>query len=345
MLKLKLWLVSTLVFVLMIAATIWIGKTYGQTISFLAYQRNIEDGGIELLDLWSRRRIRLLEDHYGATRNLHWSPDHRMLVVQYYGDGGVIPAGAFYIHNAITGEPVSEAIYGTMLHWRDDSSALIYRFQQQFFQYDLNAQESTLIATLPENTYETQWSPDLQQIAFVQYQPNRPAQLFIADAQMQSLRRLEIPDFTQIWALEWSPDGRWIAVEAQIGEAYVFDLYVIDTTSQVRPQTLLEAPSIYTTYFEWSPNSRQLILVYYRTYQGDLYLATIGEQSTIRQITFDNPVGTSGLTAVWSPDSSFAALSFNDESILYVMNVSTGTFEPIADDLYDYGYGIFTFLP
>ena len=123
---------------------------------------------------------------------------------------------------------------------------------------------------------------------------------------------------TRAFSAKWSPDGQWIAFIAQESERE--QIYLIRPDGQGLNQLTTTGHDVYQ--FEWSPNGRQMAVIFNRNGALDLSLvdAETGEGIDLRSGTgmHSNPN--------WSPDGSFLTFEYEGPLLppdLYRMDLAT----------------------
>jgi dipeptidyl aminopeptidase/acylaminoacyl peptidase len=163
---------------------------------------------------------------------------------------------------------------------------------------------------LPEALGEMQWSPDGQQLAWVEGQDGAEANIHIWDAASREI--VELPDETGYPSrLRWSPDGANIAYVAI--ESFLSDdgptsnvIYIADTDGSSAAAADVSTDSqhlwlidwIDTTSFVWSPFDR-------RAGALGLYLYDVKEHESTPLVDTDQPIS----VAAWDAISEILAFA------------------------------------
>jgi dipeptidyl aminopeptidase/acylaminoacyl peptidase len=123
---------------------------------------------------------------------------------------------------------------------------------------------------------------------------------------------------TRALSAKWSPDGQWIAFIAQENERE--EIYLVRPSGEGLHQLTDTGQDVFQ--FEWSPNSRQMAVIFNRSGAFDLSLIQVdtGEVTDLR----------SGLgihsNPNWSPDGSFLTYEYESSLLppdLYRIEIST----------------------
>lgn len=224
-----------------------------------------------------------------------WSPDSRYLSF-LDNDAESETFGAFLIlpidANGVVGDPLpvalegGEALTGYAL-WSPDSAKLLFlaynNFSTDLLIADADGSNARRLAPTVTLTQLMAWSPDREQIAFVWSPPEDPAQLLIlskVNADGTGLETITPTPEHIISALDWSPDGRFIAYIATPARG----LFVINVESGQISGPIdynLQAMAI-----RWSPDSERIVFLSSR--DSDLYMVRRDGRNIHRLTNTDN---------------------------------------------------------
>jgi len=152
------------------------------------------------------------------------------------------------------------------------------------------------------------WSPDGREIAFLRAPERFGDRLSLIIAAALGGAEREV---SRVWGgLDWSPDGRYLAVADADGEGQPTLIWLIGVDGRERRQLTVPPAngSVYDTYPRFSPDGRSILFLRWRSgVSGDLFIVDI-ETRRERQLTFDSRTIT-GLS--WTSDG---------QEILFVSN-------------------------
>lgn len=140
-------------------------------------------------------------------------------------------------------------------------------------------------------------------IAYAAYPPGiRDTQIYrvLSDGSDRRLLTFEGGDHTQ---LSWSQDGRWLAYQqAQLFAPSQATLKVINVTGR-QAYTLMKREGVYGFVFDWSPDSREIMVEPVEGAYFEVYTVTGGQRSI--------PATSQGVYPAWSPDMQWIAFIDN----------------------------------
>ncbi len=167
-----------------------------------------------------------------------WSPDDKQLVSWHHG--GTDKFGV-WVHN-IDGTGREWLAEGGSARWSHDGSQLAFAWQHILRLIDAVSSEHSVLldARFQENLVAFDWSPDDEQIAFVNRRPaDGMRKLFLVSprSKMPKLKVVPIPSGKLGSHLSWSPDGKQLAIDFN-GFIHLVDLDRPQMPERLPGQTL-----------------------------------------------------------------------------------------------------------
>jgi TolB protein len=229
-----------------------------------------------------------------------WAPDGSRLIVE----GGPKVGGAgtldLYVMNPDGSGAVDIASGPVIPEWSPDGQRLAYFDQVTANIGVMNADGSgkTPLPTGSDVETDPRWSPDGRQIVFRKQKPTVScAEIWVMDADGTHQHRIPLPAFLHPCKAVWSPDGKFIAIEASSG------IWVVKSDGAgLRPVspncTVSSCTGPNYGVVQWSPDGTELV------FGGDDGTGTVNvvgrDGSGFRSISV--PHQASNPSPVWSPD-------------------------------------------
>ncbi len=191
-------------------------------------------------------------------QNLALAPDGKKIAFTARGDVVAASARDGGAATRITNTPELEA----QLAWAPDSRRLAYISSRDgtahIFLYDFSARTETQLTTGAKNDVAPTWSPDGTSIAFMR----DGKELHLLDVATKQTRllatgQLDRPPFLPANAIDWSPDGRWIAYLSGGQGAFQNPYVVAAAGGAARPVAFL--PDAFGGSVAWSPDGAYLL--------------------------------------------------------------------------------------
>lgn len=133
-------------------------------------------------------------------------------------------------------------------------------------------------------------------------------------------------------AIDWSPDGRYIAYFSD--ESGEYEVYILRQDGTEEAKQLTHGSHSYMYNLDWSPDSkkilfcdRDLTLKYVDVASGKVTLVKKSKRSELRDFS-------------WSPDSKWIAFTetdVNEFDVIYLYNLESGKTVPVTANWYDSG--------
>ncbi len=167
------------------------------------------------------------------------------------------------------------------------------------------------------NAFSPTFSPDGQQIAFVNRVADRPAAVWIMGRNGENAHRLYATP-RDIVGAAWSPDGANIAFTAQVDAQSTYQVFLLDLHNlNAAPRQVSRGLSGIGGGVAWSPDATALLLFAGPVAAREVYRLDVGSGATT-QLTF----GGNNAAAAYSPDGQyivFNSLRNNGQADLYIM--------------------------
>ncbi len=158
-----------------------------------------------------------------------------------------------------------------------------------------------------DGLFEPAWSPDGSQIAFSGLK-NGWSDIYIVDLDSDALHRITHDPYDET-NLEWSPDGKWIAMSSDHPDENLtfdgrkdfdygqYDIFVIRPDGSEIKRVI--ANDAQESYPKWGPEGKKIAYISNRTGVGNIYVSDIdGEE---KELAVTNLLA-SALDYDWSPD-------------------------------------------
>jgi TolB protein len=180
------------------------------------------------------------------------------------------------------------------------------------------------------NAFSPSYSPDGDQIAFVNRVSDEPAQLWIMGSDGSDPHPVTSPPGAVV-AAEWSPDGRSIAVAAAVARTFSHEVFLLDLENLTAPPT--SVPSTLADLggsLAWSPDQSNLLVFAGPAAAREVYRLDIASGEAT-QLTF----GGNNASPSYSPDGQyivFNSLRNGGQADLYVMRSDGHSMRRLTDN-------------
>jgi len=157
------------------------------------------------------------------------------------------------------------------------------------------------------------WSPDDSKVAFVDKHDQEFGQVCVLDLANGQWRRVGAGD-----VVDWSPDGRFVAVRSNPPAADMLALQVVDMNGQV--QATLELPSDIALWeLDWSASTGRIVALAFRWHAAKWDIYVIGPYKGNKE---EGVKDAFVFTPRWSPDGKMISFARGGEFIkdLYVLD-------------------------
>jgi len=158
------------------------------------------------------------------------------------------------------------------------------------WKFDGDTPVSVLSSTAPD--FDPQLSPDGTKAAFVTWRSGRGPEIWVATLDGTSATAITMPTGRGQGSPRWSPDGRWIAYDAQ-GSDGNWDIYVVDAAGG-QPRRLTTHPA-YEHFASWSRDGKWIYFRSVRTGRSEIWRIPAGG-GTETQVT---DTGGAGVWESW----------------------------------------------
>lgn len=171
------------------------------------------------------------------------------------------------------------------------------------------------------------WSPDGQQLAYVDRDAEGGFDIYVMDMDSGNLTDLTNSVGQNEDYPEWSPDGSQIAYQAFLNNEN-WELFVMNADGS-DPKQLTSIENGWNTQPSWSPDGQQLAFVSNRTESWNIYVMDL-DSFKIRALTHDKAFD---YYPDWSPDGTMLAFVSNrdgDSFRLYTITIDGLDITPLA---------------
>ncbi|NDJ78685.1 MAG: TIR domain-containing protein [Chloroflexi bacterium] len=271
---------------------------------------------------------RLEEIPPGYILAMDWSPDGSQLVVPWLDlsetmqraeESGVFEySGRLYVINADGSDRRELAASDTGIMfaaWSPDGEPIVF---SEIVAY---GEESTLAALMTihpdgsgrreltepaEEILRPTWSPDGSALAVASFSGSSIS-ILNRDGDLERVV-FDAPE-SSIAGIDWSPDGRWLAFDVDLGYDGNSDIYLISPEGgEPRQLTFNEGPDMMPA---WSPDGSQIAFASSRDGEDlEIYVMN-ADGSDPRQLTFNED---EDLSPVWKPNPGVEVVSFSPET-------------------------------
>jgi eukaryotic-like serine/threonine-protein kinase len=207
-----------------------------------------------------RGQPRQLTSHRSPIRGITWAPDGRSVVY-----GASIGGDLRLWRVALSGEAPErmDAFNGTFPTTSRIGGKLIYshEYSDEFDIWKLQANAAPVpVLSSTRSDHDPQLSPAGDRVAFVSTRSGRGHEIWVASLAGTSAAPLTQPSGRGKGSPRWSPDGRWVAFDAQSGDNGNWDIYVIDAEGG-QPRRLTTHPG-FENFPSWSRDGKW---IYFRS--------------------------------------------------------------------------------
>jgi TolB protein len=179
------------------------------------------------------------------------------------------------------------------------------------------------------NTFSPSFSPDGQQIAFLNRIGEAPAAIWVMESDGQQPHQVYAGNGT-IVALAWSPNGRRLAFSMSVGPAFAFEVFLLDLQNlKATPIQVSRGLQDIGGSVAWSPDEGSLLLFAGPAAAREIYSLQLFD-STVTQLTH----GGNNASPAYSPDGQhivFNSLRNGGQADLYVMRADGHSTRQLTD--------------
>jgi Tol biopolymer transport system component len=190
----------------------------------------------------------------------------------------------------------------------------------------------TNLSNTPEDDYQPHWSPDGRYLAWLHRQDQytwRPVEIRVTDLDSGQVQ-IAAPGYETRWFLGWVADSQAL-VYRQDNAFYVYN--VAAQEGRLFHEVGTESPGVFWSLSSTlSPDGRWL-LESSRNAEG-VTRTNLVQVETGNQRILNMPDGDAISFPAWSPDSRYAALTYNHDSqlTLWLLNAETGDMKLLHED-------------
>lgn len=213
-----------------------------------------------------------------------WSPDGKQIVFQ--SGPPDIGLGQIYVMNANgSGKHrlTTEADNNILPAWSPTGSRIAFVSDRdadaQIYVMDATGRNQRPVTTQAEYAVFPTWAPDGKRIAFTCVRNGRTAICSVSVSGGRVATILTAPRrFKELSAADWSPDGRKIVFQSQVGKN--FDVYVVGADGKGLRRLTTDAAN--DSYPAWSPDGRHIVFSSNRSGGTELYVMNADGSSQTR---------------------------------------------------------------